>query len=89
LEFRAAERSESSRASDKATLLKDWWIVIRFLMPLVLCIIAVASVAIGVAAAYIAVFGILSSFDRPPQPESTPDRSRLALVASQHHAGGD
>jgi hypothetical protein len=64
-------------------------IVIAFLMPVILCITVIASVAIGILAAYIAVFSILSTFGRPPQPEPAPARPRLVLVPTQHHASGD
>ena len=58
-------------------------------MPVILCFTVIASVAIGVLAAYIAVFGILASFGRPAQPETTAARPRLVLVPTQHHASGD
>ena len=41
-------------------------------MPLILCFTVIASVSLGILAAYIAVFGILSTFRHPAQPESAP-----------------
>lgn len=58
-------------------------------MPVILCLTVVASVSLGVLAAYIAVFGILSSFGQPQRPEPAPARPRLVLVPTQHHASGD
>jgi len=58
-------------------------------MPLILCLTVIASVGLGVLAAYIAIFAILASFGRPPQPEPAPARPRLLLVPTQHHASGD
>jgi len=58
-------------------------------MPFILCFTVIASVGLGVLAAYIAVFGILASFGRPAQPEPVPARARLVLVPNQNHAGGD
>jgi hypothetical protein len=63
--------------------------VISVLMPLILCLTVIASVGLGVLAAYIAIFAILASFGRPPQPEPAPARPRLLLVPTQHHASGD
>jgi hypothetical protein len=57
------------------------------LMPFVLCFTVVASVAFGVVAAYVAVFGILSTFGRTSELQA--DRPRLVLVPSQTHASGD
>jgi hypothetical protein len=56
-------------------------------MPLILCFTVVASVGLGVLAAYAAVFGILHTFGRASQPE--PARPRLVLIPSQNHASGD
>jgi hypothetical protein len=58
-------------------------------MPFILCFTVVASLSLGVLAAYIAVFGILSTFGRPAQPEPAPARPRLVLVPTQNHASGD
>jgi hypothetical protein len=63
--------------------------VISLLMPLILCFTVVASLSLGVFAAYIAVFGILSAFGQPARPETAPARARLVLVATQTHASGD
>jgi hypothetical protein len=63
--------------------------VISLLMPIILCFTVIASVGLGVLAAYIAVFGILSTFGRPAQPEPAPSRPRLMLVPTQNHASGD
>jgi hypothetical protein len=57
------------------------------LMPFVLCFTVIASVAFGVVAAYVAVFGILSSFGRTSEQDA--GRPRLVLVPSQTHASGD
>jgi hypothetical protein len=58
-------------------------------MPLILCVTVIASVSLGILAAYIAVFGILSTFGQPQRPETAPVRSRLVLVPTQNHASGD
>ena len=58
-------------------------------MPLILCVTVIASVSLGILAAYIAVFGILSTFGEPQCPEPAPVRPRLVLVPTQNHASGD
>jgi len=58
-------------------------------MPFILCVTVVASVSLGILAAYIAVFGILSTFGQPSRPEPAPARPRLVLVPTQNHASGD
>lgn len=58
-------------------------------MPVILCFTVVASVSLGVLAAYIAVFGILGTFRHPEQPEPAPARPRLVLMPTQNHASGD
>jgi len=63
--------------------------VISLLMPVILCFTVVASLSLGVLAAYVAVFGILSTFGRPARPEPVPVRPRLVLVPTQNHASGD
>lgn len=63
--------------------------MISLLMPVILCFTVVASLSLGVFAAYIAVFGILSTFGKPAQPEPVPARPRLVLIPTQHHASGD
>jgi hypothetical protein len=57
-------------------------------MPLILCLTVVASVGIGVIAAYAAVIGILQACGRASQPPSEA-RPRLVLVPTQNHASGD
>ena len=59
------------------------------MMPLILCFTVIASVSLGILAAYVVVFAILSTFPHPPQPETAPDHPRLALVPNQNHASGD
>lgn len=63
--------------------------MISFLMPVILCFTVVASLSLGVLAAYIAVFGILSTFGQPSRPEPVPARPRLVLIPTQTHASGD
>jgi hypothetical protein len=68
--------------------------LISLFMPLILCVTVVASVGIGVLAAYTAVIGILHACGRasqplPSQPRLTEMRPRLVLVPTQHHASGD
>lgn len=63
--------------------------MISLLMPMILCLTVVASVSLGVLAAYIAVFGVLSTFGKPARPEPVPARPRLVLVPTQNHASGD
>ncbi len=63
--------------------------MISLLMPVILCFTVVASLSLGVLAAYIAVFGILSTFGQPARPEPVPARPRLVLVPTQTHASGD
>lgn len=58
-------------------------------MPMILCLTVVASVSLGILAAYIAVFGILATFGQPSRPEPVPARPRLVLVPTQNHASGD
>ena len=62
--------------------------MISLLIPFILCFTVIASVSLGILAAYIAVFGILSTF-RPARPEPAPVRPRLVLVPTQNHASGD
>ncbi len=58
-------------------------------MPVILCFTVIASVSLGVLAAYLSVFGILSTFRHPARPEPAPSRPRLVLVPTQNHASGD
>ncbi len=63
--------------------------MISLLMPMILFFTVIASVSLGVLAAYIAVFGILSTFGQPARPEPVPARPRLTLVPTHNHASGD
>ena len=65
--------------------------MISLFMPLILCATVVASVGIGVAAAYLAIFGILQVCGQAAQLQRLPVeiRPRLVLVATQNHASGD
>jgi hypothetical protein len=56
-------------------------------MPVILFVTVIASVSLGVFAAYAAVICILNAFGRASRPE--PARPRLVLVPSQNHASGD
>ena len=60
-------------------------------MPVIVLLTVIASVGLGILAAYLVVTGILLSFRRPPQPQPQPvvGRPRLILVPSQNHASGD
>jgi hypothetical protein len=60
--------------------------VILLLMPVLLFVTVIASVSLGVFAAYAAVICILNAFGRASQPEARP---RLVLVPTQNHASGD
>jgi hypothetical protein len=66
-------------------------IVISLFMPLILCATVVASVGIGVLAAYLAIFGILQVCGQAAQMQRRPAEvsPRLVLVPTQNHAGGD
>jgi hypothetical protein len=70
-------------------ILTGWLILISLFMPLILCLTVVASVGIGVMAAYMAVFGILHAFGQRSQPRPAEARPRLVLVPTQTHASGD
>jgi hypothetical protein len=62
--------------------------LISLFMPFILCFTVVASVGLGVFAAYAVVFSILNTFGRISRPE--PVRPpRLVLIPTQNHAGGD
>lgn len=63
--------------------------VISLLMPFILCFTVIASVGLGILAAYIAVLGLLSTFPRPSPPELAPDHPQLALVPNQNQVSGD
>ena len=64
-------------------------IVISLFMPVILFATVLASVGLGVLAAYAVVFGILSTFGRTRQPEPVAGRPRLVLVPTENHASGD
>ncbi len=66
-----------------------WLTVISLFMPLILCLTVIASVGIGVIAAYAAVIGILQAFGRAAQQRLAEARPRLVLVPTQNHASGD
>ena len=61
--------------------------MISLFMPVLLFATVIASVGLGIFAAYAAVIGILHTFGRGPRPE--PARPRLILVPTQNHASGD
>lgn len=61
--------------------------MISYFMPIIIFVTVVASVGLGVFAAYAAVIGILHMFGPASQPE--PSRPRLVLVPTQNHASGD
>jgi hypothetical protein len=61
--------------------------MISLFMPLILCATVIASVGLGVVAAYAAFMGILHAVGRKAQAE--PARPRLVLVPTQNHASGD
>jgi hypothetical protein len=61
--------------------------VISLFMPVLLFATVIASVGLGIFAAYAAVIGILQMFGRASPPE--PARPRLVLVPTQNHASGD
>jgi hypothetical protein len=63
--------------------------LISLFMPLILCVTVVASVGIGVVAAYAAVIGILEACGRASRPQAVEAAPRMVLVPSQNHAGGD
>jgi hypothetical protein len=58
-------------------------------MPVILSLTVVASVSLGVFAAYAAVICVLNAFGRKSQQQPEPGRPRLVLVPTQNHASGD
>jgi hypothetical protein len=58
-------------------------------MPVILSITVIASVSLGVFAAYAAVICVLNAFGRKSQQQPETGRPRLTLVPSQTHASGD
>jgi hypothetical protein len=71
----------------KSNFTQGWLIVISLFMPVILFVTIVASVGLGVLAAYAVVFGILAAFGRTTKPK--PPRQRLVLVPTQNPASGD
>jgi len=58
-------------------------------MPVILFVTVIASVSLGVFAAYAAVICILRAFGRTAQQQGEAGPPRLVLVPTQHHASGD
>jgi hypothetical protein len=58
-------------------------------MPVILSLTVIASVSLGVFAAYAAVICVLNAFGPKSQHQAEPGRPRLVLVPTQHHASGD
>ena len=56
-------------------------------MPVIVFFTVIASLGLGVFAAYAAVIAILHTFGRTSQPDQS--RPRLVLVPTQNHASGD
>jgi hypothetical protein len=81
------KRYRSSQLPQILQIEKGFTTVISLLMPIVLFLTVIASVGFGVLAAYVAVFGILRTFE--PASQTEPSRPRLVLVPSQTHASGD
>ena len=63
--------------------------VTSLFMPLVLCFTVIASVSLGVIAAYAAVIGILQAVGGTSRTEPAPQRPHLVLVPTETHASGD
>jgi len=63
--------------------------VISIFMPVILSLTVIASVGLGVFAAYAAVICVLNAFGPKSQQQSESGRPRLVLVPTQHHASGD
>jgi hypothetical protein len=59
------------------------------MMPAILFLTVIATVSLGVFAAYAAVIVILNAFGRSSQQPAEPGRARLMLVPTQNHASGD
>jgi len=58
-------------------------------MPIILFVTVVASVSLGVFAAYAAVICVLNAFGPKSQQQPESGRPRLVLVPTQNHASGD
>jgi hypothetical protein len=86
----ANDRNLDTEAASFATfsIPKDSKHVISLFMPLILCLTVIASLGIGVLAAYLTVIGILHAFGRS-RAEAAPNRPHLVLVPTQNPAGGD
>jgi hypothetical protein len=63
--------------------------VISILMPAVLFVTVIASVSLGVFAAYAAVICVLNAFGPKSRQQPEAGRPRLVLVPTQNHASGD
>jgi hypothetical protein len=58
-------------------------------MPVLLFATVIASVSLGVFAAYAAVICVLNAFGPKSKQQSETGRPRLVLLPTQHHASGD
>ncbi len=58
-------------------------------MPAILFVTVIATVGLGVFAAYAAVLVILNAFGRNSKQQAESARPRLLLVPTQNHASGD
>jgi len=58
-------------------------------MPVILSLTVIASVSLGVFAAYAAVICVLNAFGPKSQRQPETARPRLVLVPTQNHASGD
>jgi hypothetical protein len=63
--------------------------VISILMPAVLFVTVIASVSLGIFAAYAAVICVLNAFGPKSRQQPETGRPRLVLVPTQNHASGD
>lgn len=61
--------------------------MISLFMPVLLFVTVIASVSLGIFAAYAAVICILNAFG--PASKQEPARPHLVLVPTQNHASGD
>ena len=58
-------------------------------MPVILSLTVIASVSLGVFAAYAAVICVLNAFGPKSRQQPESARPRLVLVPTQNHASGD
>lgn len=58
-------------------------------MPVLLFVTVIASVSLGVFAAYAAVICVLNAFGPKSHQQPESSRPRLVLVPTQNHASGD